>query len=214
MPPHEAGCYTTALKVWGALACWLLPQEPHWLRASPGLGGRLVTDSGHTHRLIRHLGQWQTAAEKGGANPGVLCSARQNMPLRRLQTRLLIAAWLKPHESTWRKGCTEKEAAGRKEWRCADDTDSFQWQLPLQKTLLLVLKTPLPNRGTKSWHWSFPPSICLCPHCSWEGRGHGSGTHILSNGQVQLSFSRPWLSSLPGKRDSLTKILCSEIVPS
>lgn len=27
----------------------LLPQEPHWLRASPGLGGRLVTDSGHTH---------------------------------------------------------------------------------------------------------------------------------------------------------------------
>lgn len=53
----------------------LLPQEPHWLRASPGLGGRLVTDSGHTHRLSRHLGQWQTAAERGGADPGVLCSA-------------------------------------------------------------------------------------------------------------------------------------------
>lgn len=42
---------------------WLLPQEPHWLRASPGLGGWLITDCGHTHRLSRHLYQWQTAAE-------------------------------------------------------------------------------------------------------------------------------------------------------
>lgn len=66
---------------------------------------------------------------------------------------------------------------------CWRDRDSFYWQRSLQTILLLVLKNPFPNREIKSWPWLFLPSICFCPHSSWEGRQQGSGTHSLPKGK-------------------------------
>lgn len=169
---------------------WGLPQA--WV------GGLSLTRATHTHRLSRHLGQWQTAAERGGADPGCCALHSKICHFRRLQTRFTRAIRLKPH------GDTRQELyKGKRQLKERNGSvlmaDSFHWQLSLQTIFLLVLKSPFPNWGIKSWHWLFLPFICPCLHSSWEGRGQEIEPS-LPKGEVQLLFIRLWLSSLPGKR--------------
>lgn len=120
------------LQPWRYKELWhvgLLPQEPHWLRASPSLGGRLVTDSGHTHRLSRHLGQWQTAAEREGQTQGCCDLHSKICHFRRLQTSFIKAIWLKPHGDTRQKSCTRERGSWKRVEVC-------WWQTPFNDNCL------------------------------------------------------------------------------
>lgn len=214
VPPHEAGCYTTALKVLrgsGVLAAatgttlaegfprpgW---EAHHWLR--PHTGSVATSVSGE--QLLREEGQTQGC-----------CALHSNIwHFRRLQTRLVRTIWLRPHGGTRRKGCTGQEAAGRKEWRYADGTER-----PFTDNCLC-----------KQFYYPWKP------HALTEGLNLGTGysSHLYASAHTALGTAEDreveltvclkgkfsscsadygWILFQGREWDSLTKVLCSERVP-
>lgn len=103
---------------------WLLPQEPHWLRASPGLGGRLIIDSGHTQAQSPPQSVANSCWEgRGRPSSAVFCKAK-SATLGDSRQDSQEPYGLNSMEVPDERAVWEKEAAGRKEWRCVDGTET------------------------------------------------------------------------------------------
>lgn len=165
MPPHKAGCYTTALKVWGALA---------YLAAATGttLAEGFPRPGWESHHWLRPHTQaqsppWSVANScwQGERQTQGYCALHSTIShFQTLQTRFIKSHMAETPQRYQVKG---KEAAGRREWKCVDGTE-----IPLTDICLC-----------KQFYYQF-----WKPHCLTErlNLGIGYSSHLYASAHTPL----------------------------